>query len=59
MLQTAVDVGAEVLGQLHRCSSDGSRRAVDEDAPTLERACLSKAREGDDRSVADGRSFFE
>ncbi len=28
-------------------------------APTLERACLSKAREGDDRAVADGRSFFE
>ena len=40
MLHTAVTCGAEVLGQLHRRSSDGSGRAVDEDAPTLRAAAF-------------------
>ncbi len=53
------DVGAEVLRELHRRRSDRSRRAIDENAATLERAGLPQARERDDRSVADRCRLLE
>ncbi len=53
------DVCTEVLRELNRCSADGARSAVDQDAPTLAKICPSQARECAARSVTNCRSLFE
>ncbi len=53
------DVGAEVLGELHRCGADCSGGAVDRDPLPLAQLRLPQARERDDRSIRDGRGLFE
>src|SRR6266516_3538238 len=53
------DVGFEVLGELHPCSADGPRCAVDEDPLPLPEICQSQAPQCIETSVADRRSLLE
>src|SRR2546426_6016267 len=61
VLRTAhrCDVGAEVVGQLHRCGADGPGRAVDEGPLPLLEICQSQTPQCVESSVADRRSLVE
>jgi len=53
------DVRTEVLGQLYGCGADGSRGAVDHDAPVGQRIRLPQTRQRDDPAVANCGGFLE
>ena len=53
------DIGAEVLGQLHRGRADGPRGTVDEDPSPLPMISISQTCQGGDRTIADRCRLFE
>ncbi len=53
------DVGSEVLGELHCCRANASRRAVDENTASIQRFCLPETGKRERCSVAHGRGLLE